>query len=154
MALKPLIERYEAKLIINDHLDVAYDLKLGVHLGMDDGDPVYARKILGKDAIVGITIHNYIEIAHQYADIATYVGVGPIFHTTTKKDAKEVIHPTGLEKVIQKSPLPVVAIGGIDQHNIQSVARIGPRHIALCSAICAASDPVEKWRQLCALIEE
>ena len=152
LALIPLIERYKAHLIVNDHLDVAYDLQLGVHLGMDDGDPVYARRLLGKEAIVGITIHNHIERAYQYADVATYVGVGPIFHTNTKKDAKPVIHLNGLEEVVRMSPLPVVAIGGIDRHNIQSVARVAPRHIALCSAICAAAEPIKEWHHLCTLV--
>lgn len=146
--LKPLIQRYGAHLIINDHLEVAHELQLGVHLGVDDGDPVQARRLLGPDSIIGITIHNDIERAHRYAGVATYVGVGPVFHTTTKADTKSVLGIEGLEEVLAHSPLPVVAIGGIQMHNIESVIHTKPAHIAVCSAICSASDPLVAWRHL------
>ena len=148
LAILPLIQKYRANLIINDHLDIAYDLGLGVHLGMEDGDPLHARKLLGSSLPIGITIHNQLQRAQKYHTVANYVGVGPIFPTSTKKDARAVIGTEQLSTILTKSPLPVVAIGGIGLNNITKVAQARPQSIALCSAICQALDPFKTAQRL------
>ena len=137
----PFLSQQNIPLIINDRLDIAKQLQVGVHLGIDDEDPLYARSFLGNDAIIGITIHDDINRAIQYKDIVDYVGVGPIFPTTTKLDAKPTIGVEGLSLLCTTSPLPVVAIGGISLKNAQKVWKTQPYGIAVCSAICHATNP-------------
>ena len=146
--LLPLFEQYDAELIINDHLDLAYQFGIGVHLGMSDDDPVLARKRLGPKATIGITIHDHIERAMQYSAVATYVGVGPVFPTSTKLDAKAVLGVERLTEVIKESPLPVVAIGGIQINTVKDLLVPHPKYIAVCSAICSAENPLQAFQSL------
>ena len=147
-SLLPLFEQYDAELIINDHLDLASQFGTGVHLGMSDGDPVLARKLLGPKATIGITIHDHIERAIQYQSVATYVGVGPVFPTSTKRDAKAVLGVERLTEVVNESPLPVVAIGGIQIHTVKNLLVPHPKYIAVCSAICSAKNPLKAFLNL------
>jgi thiamine-phosphate pyrophosphorylase len=151
--LLPHILKNNATLIINDHLDIALRLHVGVHLGRTDGDPVHARKVLGPNAIIGITIHDDLQYAHLHKDIASYVGVGPVFLTKTKLDTQSVLGTERLKQVVQSSPLPVVAIGGINNSNIDSVAQACPTHIAVCSAICSAKNPLHSFLNIQRKIE-
>ena len=144
----PLFERYNAELIINDHLELAHHFEIGVHLGLSDGDPLLARKKLGPEATIGITIHDDWNRATKYKEIVTYVGVGPVFPTTTKKDTKSVLGVERLIKVIQKSPLPVVAIGGIQADTIMDFIAPHPKYIAVCSAICSSHNPLDAFLNL------
>lgn len=144
----PLIASYQANLIINDHVAFAHQFGVGVHLGVSDGDPISARALLGPEAIIGITIHNDIDRAKKYDSVANYVGVGPVFPTSTKPDAKEVIGVQGLSHVIEKSPLPVVAIGGIHASSLHLLQKPLPDYIAVCSAICSASNPLRAFKTL------
>lgn len=144
----PLFESYKAQLIINDHLSIAHHFGIGVHLGLSDGDPIHARDVLGPEAIIGITVHEDLKRIHTYKDIATYVGSGPVFPTSTKLDTKSVIGVPRLKEVIMNSPLPVVAIGGINKHNAKQLMSPSPAYIAVCSAVCAAENPIEEFISL------
>ena len=146
--LLPIFKRFEAELIINDHLDLAVRYGIGVHLGMSDGDPVLARKKLGKEATIGITINDNIQRAEQYKDIVDYVGVGPVFPTKTKLDAKSPIGIERLKEVVIRSPLPVVAIGGIQHNNAHQLIVPNPKYIAVCSAICSSKKPLDAFLRL------
>lgn len=150
----PLIHSYQANLIINDHLTLAHQYQIGVHLGMDDEDPNEARKILGSEATIGITIHNELVRAQKYAQVASYVGVGPIFATQTKLDTKAVLGIESLRTITKMSPLPVVAIGGISISNIRDVLTAQPQFIAVCGAICAAENPKHAFIELNKTITE
>ena len=111
------------------------------HLGLDDGDPIQARKILGPHLPIGITIHDDLARAQRYRHIIDYVGVGPVFPTSTKKDARSVLGIDKLTTIVEQSPVPVVAIGGIQLSNIESVLCANPQSIALCSALCQNPNP-------------
>ena len=139
------------ELIINDRLYVAHRLGVGVHLGMDDANPTVARRLRGANACIGLTIHDHIELAKEYQDCVDYVGVGPIFATQTKKDAKKVLGVQVLHEICRSSPLPVVAVGGIQLHNAAQVVAAQPAGIAVCSAVCSAVDPYQSARRLCQL---
>ena len=141
----PVILSYQAELIINDHVSVAHQFGLGVHLGLSDGDPVAARALLGQQATIGITVHDDLERIHQYKDIASYVGVGPVFPTKTKLDTQKVIGTQRLAEVVEESSLPVVAIGGINTTNYRRLQKPLPKHIAVCSAICSADNPLRAF---------
>ena len=147
-ALAHICNEFDATLIINDHISIAQELGLGVHLGFDDGDPQHAREALGSAALIGITIHHDIERAKKYQHIVNYVGVGPVFPTSTKKDARSVLGIPQLTEIVQQSPLPVVAIGGIQKHNIQQVWSAQPASIAMCSAICQSDTPQQTAQDL------
>ena len=131
------------QLIINDRVEIAQKLGLGVHLGMEDMRPDEARSIVGDNVPIGLTIHNRTDLAQKYRDYIDYVGVGPIFPTQTKQDAKMVLGVNSLTLIRQQITIPVVAIGGIDIYNCQEVWKTGVEQIAVCSAVMKSKDPKE-----------
>jgi len=131
----------DVPLIINDRLSVAQTVGCGLHVGMDDASPVEARERLGKTAIIGLTIHDRIDLAERYQQVISYVGVGPVFATETKKDAKPVLGVKRLREIVLQCPVPVVAIGGISVHNVAAVRATGVVGVAVCSAIMSSKTP-------------
>lgn len=130
-------------LIINDDMELARQIDAdGVHLGNEDGEILAARRLLGAEKIIGASCYNQLQLAHQaLADGADYVAFGSVFVSATKPAAKRA----SLELLCQaKSVLsaPVVAIGGIDQNNIATVAAIGIDAAAVITALFNA-DSVE-----------
>ncbi len=144
-ALKRLLAPLGVPLLINDRVDVALACSAdGVHLGQSDMEYADARRILGPDAIIGISV----ETPAQKPAEADYLGAGPVFSTPTKPDAAP---PWGLEALAaycRESPHVVVAIGGITLANARSVIEAGAGGIAVVSAICAAPDPEAAARAL------
>lgn len=140
---KDLLEQLPSgvTLIVNDRVDVARKLGVGLHLGMEDMNPTKAREILGDAVTIGLTIHDRLDLAEKYASYIDYVGVGPVFPTQTKKDTKAVLGIERLAEVQEQSSVPVVAIGGINAGNCQEVWSTGVGQIAVCSAIMTAEDP-------------
>lgn len=125
--------------VLNDNVQVAKDLGLGVHLGQSDMLPEDARAILGPDVPIGWTIHDDVSLIDSQADYIQYVGVGPVFPSTTKLDTKSQLSLNRLETVCAASSLPVVAIGGINVSNIERVRRVKPWGIAMSSALMNAT---------------
>lgn len=128
--------------LINDRIDIALAVDAdGVHLGQEDIPCKIARKILGNDKIIGITVHSLEEAKLALEDGANYLGIGAIFLTNTKKNAG---NPVGLELIkniknyTQDKNIPLVAIGGINISNVKSVIDAG------ADSICAISDVVTK----------
>jgi thiamine-phosphate pyrophosphorylase len=133
--IKKLTKEFNAVLIVNDHTDIAYAVDAeGVHVGEYDLPIKEARKILGKDKIIGLSTHSLEQAKDAEKEGADYIGFGPVFHTLTK-DAGS---PRGIDilKVIKKQVnIPVVAIGGINFNNIKSVLETGVDAVAIASAI-------------------
>lgn len=127
--------------IVNDRLDVTQVVDAdGVHLGQDDIPAELARKILGPDRIIGVTVETPDEAAAAEKAGATYVGTGPVFATATKADAGK---PYGVElipRIKRATRLPVVAIGGINADNVAEVAKAGADGVAVASAVVSARD--------------
>jgi len=137
--------------IVNDNLMLAKAAGAdGVHLGQDDEDPALARNLLGPQAIVGLSISTFAEINQSDLTPCDYIGVGPVFQTATKKDAKAAIGLEGLKTVVQASPVPVVAIGGINQTNAESCFTQGAAGVAVISAVTRADNPLQNALQLAA----
>lgn len=132
-------------LVLNDRVAIAKKVQLdGVHLGQDDMSIDEARKLLGADAWLGLSINNDKELQTAQAQHLTqldYFGVGPVFATMTKRNHAAPIGVEGLAKLVVASQLPTVAIGGIDQSNARQVYSSGCDGIAVVSAICAAQNP-------------
>lgn len=125
--------------VLNDNVHVAQELGIGVHLGQSDMLPEVARAILGPDVPIGWTIHDDIALVASQQDHIQYVGVGPIFPSTTKLDTKSQVSLTRLKAVCEQSPVPVVAIGGINASNIALVRQAKPWGIAMSSALMNAT---------------
>jgi len=139
--LNALAREHHALFIVNDRVEVALAAQAdGVHLGPDDLPPADARRLLGPDAIIGVSVSDVAE-ARAAAPYASYLGVGAIFGSTTKSDAGP---PVGVERIAQIKAAfpnhPIVAIGGISQDNIGAVARAGAAAAAVISAVVCAPD--------------
>lgn len=142
------------QLIVNDRINVAARCQTGLHVGDDDVSPRLARRRLGPDACIGVTIHRDIERAKDCAPWADYVGVGPVFQTHTKATQKTTIGIERLRNIVNDCPLPVAAIGGITETLAPDVWATGPRSIAVCGAIMNATNPARAAQRLLACIGE
>jgi thiamine-phosphate pyrophosphorylase len=129
-----------ALLILNDHADIAAAVGAdGVHLGQDDLPIAAARRILGAEALVGISTHSLEQAEAAQAAGADYIGFGPVYRTVTK-DAGEVRGLEELSAAAAAVSIPVIAIGGITRDTIGDVMRTGARGAAVISAVCAEWD--------------
>lgn len=151
--IKLLCAEYNATFIVNDRVDIAAILEAdGVHLGQDDMDVASARKILGNNAIIGVSTHAPEQAQKAVQDGADYIGMGPVFTTPTKPGRKSV----GLEYVewVSKNiDIPAFAIGGIDLDNVGEVIQHGAKRIAVVRAIINASSPENAAQQFLDKIE-
>jgi thiamine-phosphate pyrophosphorylase len=133
--LRRLARDYDAVFIVNDFPDVAMCTDAdGVHLGQDDLPLKEARKIIGRDRIIGISTHSLEQAVEAERDGADYIGFGPVFATLTK-DAGLPKGIAMLREIRKRVKIPVVAIGGISLKNIGSVLQTGVDAIAVSSAI-------------------
>ncbi len=140
--IRQLASEYNALFIINDRVDIARIVKAdGVHLGQDDIEIDYAKEIIGRDKIIGISTHEPEQAIKAIKDGADYIGVGPVFETPTKPGRKSV----GLEYVKWASEnvvdIPFFAIGGINQENVCKVIAAGAKNIAVVRAIMNVNSP-------------
>ncbi len=150
--LRRLTEEYDAILIINDRVDLALAVGAdGVHVGQDDLPADAVREIF--DGIIGVSVHTVDEArrAERYAD---YLGVGPVFPTKTKKDAKRPIGVEGLRRIVKAVKIPVVAIGAINRDNVVDVLKTGVAGVAVISAIAGAKNPEEEARRLLEIVRK
>lgn len=151
--LMPIVNRYDIPLIINDDIDAAETLRVGVHLGQSDYPCSKARKRLGSDLIIGVSLDDPAQAANIPPE-ADYLGVGPIFHTRSKLNAAPAWGLEALRKVRQSTTRPLVAIGGIHHDNVADVMATGVDGVAVISHITYAYDPYETTKQLCHTIEK
>jgi len=138
-----------ATFIVNDRIDVAIASEAdGVHLGRDDFPIPLARKLLGKDRIVGGSAATLEEMENCIREGADYVGFGPIYPTGSKNDSGPVSGIDFLKRIVLTTSLPVIAIGGIDKNNASHVMGAGAQGIAVISAVCCRDYPQEAAREL------
>ncbi|MBP1764568.1 MAG: thiamine-phosphate diphosphorylase [Firmicutes bacterium] len=142
--MKLLTNRYQTALIINDRVDLAMAVDAeGVHLGQNDLPYVVARELLGAEKEIGISANTYEEGRAAILAGADCIGIGPIYSTPTKKDAKQPCGMNPLRALKAEFPtVPVVAIGGITLANAAPVLEAGADGLAIISAIWASADPV------------
>lgn len=143
-AVRDLCRCNRVPFVVNDNILLAKALEAdGVHLGQDDEDPHLARAILGPRAIVGLSVSNLVELEKSDLAPCDYIGTGPVFDTSTKPDAKSAVGLSGLEAVVERSPVPVVAIGGIDATNAKACLARGAGGVAVISVITRAENPLQ-----------
>lgn len=134
--LKPLVPA----LIINDRVDLALLAGCGVHLGAEDLPVAEARRLLGPEALIGATCRSLEDIVSAKEQGADHVGLGPVFGSRTKPLQVPLLGLPRLQEICAKSPLPVVAISGIDETNLAGVARAGAHAAAVSSALFRRED--------------
>ena len=143
-SIKSVCDKYNIPLIINDNVDVALKVKAaGVHVGQGDTSVSKARSILGKDYIIGATAHNLEEAKIAQTCGADYLGVGAAFGSSTKKDAKPLTSLETYKEITSNISIPIVAIGGINDSNMDLLTGSGIAGVAIISGIFSASN-IEK----------
>jgi thiamine-phosphate pyrophosphorylase len=136
-------------LIVNDRIEVAAAIGAdGVHVGQGDDSVARARALLGAEAIVGLSIQTPEHASALEPERVDYVGIGPVFATSTKPDHARPLGFDGLAEVCAASTRPAVAIGGLNAQHVASVLEAGCDGLALVSAICAAADPTAAAAEL------
>ncbi len=142
--IKKVCDKYSIPLIINDRLDIALAVDAdGVHIGQEDMPVEVARRILGYNKIVGLSTKTLKQVREANKLPVDYIGFGSIFPTETKKNVKV----SGLEllkKAVELSIQPVVAIGGINLSNVESVLETGCKNIAVVSAVFKDRKKIEE----------
>lgn len=149
LTIGELCRSYQVPFLINDRVDIALKCNAdGVHLGQKDMSISEARKLLGKEKIIGATAKTIEQAKKAEAEGADYLGVGAVFGSTTKKDAIP-ISKEQLKKIADSVRIPVVAIGGINKGNIAKLCGTGIYGVAVVSGIFAAENIEEECRLLC-----
>ncbi|TGJ82295.1 hypothetical protein E0Z10_g6461 [Xylaria hypoxylon] len=163
--LHAITQKFNIPLFINDRIDVALAVGCeGVHIGQDDLDVESARKLLGHDKIIGVTVSNAEETAAACIGGADYLGIGTVFATPTKENTKSIIGVDGLQQILlqlaqAKSTVKTVCIGGINASNTSRVVWQSTAHgksldgVAIVSAIMAAADPEASAHELSELVK-
>ncbi|NUK29547.1 thiamine phosphate synthase [Parageobacillus sp. VR-IP] len=147
--LQHICQEHGIPFIVNDDVELALALDAdGVHIGQEDGDARIVREKIG-DKILGVSAHNLQEALAAVAAGADYIGVGPIYPTKSKEDAKKAQGP-GIIRLLRRHgiAIPLVAIGGITADNVGEVIAAGADGVSVISAIASAPSPEVAARQL------
>ncbi|MBQ7522519.1 MAG: thiamine phosphate synthase [Clostridia bacterium] len=148
LQLSALCKKYNVPFLINDNVEIAVKCNAdGVHVGQDDMTAKKVRAILGKNKIIGVSVHSVEEALEAVKNGADYLGVGAMFSTSTKTDVN-VLPTETLKAIYHAVSIPVVAIGGINKTNIPKLSGTGVDGIALVSAIFSAEDIEKECRSL------
>jgi thiamine-phosphate pyrophosphorylase len=163
---KHLFMKYKAQLIVNDHISVAIEEGVGLHIGWEDlqkyaqGEGILYTEALWEirskmhhNTLLGLTVHNNIDLIQKVSHIVDYVGVGPIFSTTTKLDAKSILGTSSLREICSKTDVPIVAVGGIKESNLHELLNTGAEHFAICSDIFDAVDISQKIHNIAKILK-
>ena len=158
-AIKEALKPFEVPLVVNDRIDVALAAGAdGVHVGQDDMAVEDARKILGRGAIIGLSVKTVDEANAAPVELIDYVGSGGVYVTTSKQQKSAPIGTAGLARVIAalhaRAPkLPVCGIAGIDAGNAAPVIAAGADGVAVISALSLAPDPAAAARTLRGIVD-
>jgi len=147
--LIPLIKQHQGKVFVNDRVDLVLALDAdGVHLRSDSLPIPVARRLLGKDKLIGISTHSVEDVRQAEGEGADFVVLGPIFETPSKQIYGPPLGLHTLEAACQESHLPIFAIGGITPKQVLTVLSVGAYGIALISAILQAPSIQDSTREL------
>lgn len=133
---------YEVPFLINDDVELALAVGAdGVHIGQEDMDCGQARALIGKEKMLGVSVHSLDEARIAIDAGANYLGMGPVYGTRSKADAKLPAGTAGIEEVTSRFPaIPVFGIGGITPQNADAVWHAGGSGVAVISALSDADD--------------
>ncbi len=135
--------------VVNDdpELAVAVDAD-GVHLGPEDPAPRAARRLVGPRRLVGVSAGTPEEARQAEEDGADYLGVGPVYGSTSKGDAGAALGLEGFARVVHATRLPVIAIGSLTAERVAEVMSRDAHGVAVLSAVCLAGDPEAATREI------
>lgn len=140
--LRKLTAKYDARLIINDRVDIALAVEAdGVHLGLNSLPIHRVRRLLGNSRLIGLSCHNQVNAIMAQENGADFITFGPVYYTPSKANYGKPVGIEKLEMVSHLLDIPVFGLGGIKLDNIKEVVATGASGIALVSAIIAAEDP-------------
>ena len=149
LRIRDFLRSSRVPLIINDRVDVALALDAdGVHLGQSDMPVNIARRILGPDRVIGLSVEKLADINDGAVAHANYLGISPVFLTSTKPELDTSWGLEGIRVARSLTDLPLVAIGSIKQENAAAVIRAGADCVAVVTAIVSADDPSVATRLL------
>ncbi len=158
-AIKTALADSGIPLLVNDRVDVALAAKAdGVHVGWDDMNVPDARALLGREAIIGLSIKTMDQVKAAPLDLLDYVCIGGVFPTSSKDNPDPPVGVAGFARLAEairaRAPgLPVGAIAGIDAGNAGSVIEAGADGVAIISALTLAADPAAAARTLRAIVD-
>lgn len=151
--VQALCKKYQVPFIINDRVEIARRVVPdAVHIGQDDVSIQHAKQILAEDVLIGVSASTITEAIQAEQNGASYLGVGAIFPTQSKSDAKPVAMET-VKAIREATSLPIVLIGGINAENISQIPKGVADGFAVISAILSSSNPEEAARSLREKIE-
>ncbi|MBR2125597.1 MAG: thiamine phosphate synthase [Akkermansia sp.] len=150
LPLQAYLRSVGVPLIINDNVQLAVEIDAdGIHVGQDDMPVPRARALIGPHKILGLTVTTPEQIAAVDTDLVDYLGCGPVYPTITKDDAPPPMGVEGWSELARMSPLPVVAIGGLNRERTAAIRATGlAAGVAVVSHICAAENPTQAAREL------
>ncbi len=157
--IKKECDKYNALFIIDDYVELVNEIGAnGVHLGKEDMPIREARKILGKDKIIGGTTNTYEDIVKHYKDGADYIGLGPLRFTNTKQGLSPILGLDGYKDIINKCKannidIPIYAIGGIRLEDIEGLQSTGVYGLAISSLILESEDPSKTIKEINLIIQ-
>jgi thiamine-phosphate pyrophosphorylase len=140
LELKEICKRHDIPFIVNDDIDLALEVEAdGVHIGQEDAAFAFVKERLTPGMVIGVSCHTVEEAAEAVRSGADYIGVGPMYFTTTKKDIREVKGPEVIRRIRHAGmTVPIVGIGGITVENAGAVLESGADGVAVISAISKA----------------
>lgn len=152
--LKECLQPYRVPLIINDRLDIALAADTdGLHIGQSDLPYPIARKLLGKDKIIGLSVENMEDAKEANNWDVDYIGISPVFNTQTKTDTAQALGLEGIRNIMSISKHPSVGIGGINASNTKDIINAGANGIAIVSAIMSVANPQKAAEELITIIK-
>jgi thiamine-phosphate pyrophosphorylase len=152
--IRELCAGYKAKLIVNDHPEIALKAgAYGLHLGLQDMPIAQARQIVGVDMVIGGTANTFEHIQQRVAEGADYIGLGPFRFTKTKQKLSPILGLAGYENIIKKVHaagigIPIIAIGGILPDDITPVLQAGLYGVAVSGAITHADNASQTVKEM------
>lgn len=152
--VRRLCNQYNATFIIDDNIQAVIDAGAdGVHLGKGDMPIAEARRVLGRDRVIGGTANTFNDVVMHYDSGADYIGCGPFRFTTTKSNLSPILGIDGYSEIIKQMrergiSIPLVAIGGITKDDIPGLLETGVSGVALSGAILNAENPVDEMRDI------
>ncbi len=158
--IKPMCDRVEAFLILNDRVELAKELEVsGVHIGKEDMSPTEARAILGAGAVIGVTVNTFDDVLRIANLDIDYLGIGPFRHTETKKNLAPVLGIDGISEICRRMKeeeieIATVAVGGITVNDIDPLMQSGVNGLAVSGAIAFSGDLVSSTRDMIDLLSK
>lgn len=153
--VKKLTQAYNIPLIINDRLDIALACDAdGLHIGQSDLPYAAARRIIGHNKIIGLSVENIQDTIEANNLDVDYIGISPVFDTPTKNDTAKALGLTGVSEIVKISKHPAVGIGGINKSNARDIILSGATGVSVVSAILSATDPTDSAKELLEIVKQ